>query len=244
MKYIADKEVHLIEVMVDPITTNDTRGRLFEALVVQRCIANGVKIKSMGQRKAISMVKKQSEFHGSKLPYIIESDASDGVYAPTNCNFPAVDMVWKSGKNVYGVQVHISNDHDDVAPDFWNMCQEAAWFSKFNVFLLYLSPNKECSLMKKTYDYCKGQGSTTRRGGKTKENISIDYIAIDAVECLKDLQVPLQMLNRYLKRNKSLASPSRVYQRQNLARRKMIRETKRRRKNKRMNKFLVCCQIY
>ena len=37
MQYVDDKELHLLEVCRSPDTTNDTRGRIFEHIVIRRC---------------------------------------------------------------------------------------------------------------------------------------------------------------------------------------------------------------
>ena len=196
MRYIAENELRLIQVINTKKTTNDTRGRLFEALVVQRCGSHGVTMKTTGKNDllgGVSIVQKHFDFNGSSLPELTGGTASDGVHVPTICNFPAVDMVWKSKNNVYGVQVHINSDHDDVAANFWEMCYKAKWFDKYNIFLLYLSPDQKSALKKKPTFYSKKRTTShnLRSRNQTKtddQRISIAYYTICSVTCLHDLR--------------------------------------------------------
>ena len=55
---------------------------------------------------------------------LLEVMVKDGMYIPRNCNFPAIDLIWKHGKSVCGVQVHTS-DHHDVLENFRAMCIDA-----------------------------------------------------------------------------------------------------------------------
>ena len=195
MVYINENEKSLLQVMADPYITRDTKGRIFEGLVVQRCGAAGVTVNIDDSQPPLIIPKNQFKIHGSKLPLMAQGDFSDGVYVPTNCNFPAVDMIWKSGQTVYGVQVHINCDHDDVASKFWDMCQTESWFCHYTVYLLYLSPNKQCAMKKQPKMLCKGKKSRGKsrqqRATNEQTNMIIKYITILSVECLKDLQIQL-----------------------------------------------------
>jgi len=64
------------------------------------------------------------------------------MYVPRNSNFPAIDLNWKCGDSVCGVQVHVSNHHN-VLKKFTEMCKKAGWLTKFKtIYLLYLSPER------------------------------------------------------------------------------------------------------
>lgn len=185
MAYIATNEVSLLTVMNDSKTTNDTRGRIFEGLVIQRCMAHGVKVTLpiVGlQQKKLSIDANAFDFHGSTLQHMECALVAKGVFVPINCNFPAVDMIWKSGKCVFGVQIHVSSDK------FWELCNEVSWFDQYKVYLLYLSPNDNCAIRDKKYTYCKGQPKK-RLPGIKKETISIGYITIHSVQCLQNLLI-------------------------------------------------------
>ena len=49
-------------------------------------------------------------FPSNELPNKIM--AMDGMYVTQNFNFPEIDMIWKSGQTVFGVQVPISKYHN------------------------------------------------------------------------------------------------------------------------------------
>jgi hypothetical protein len=193
MTYIAKNEVSLLNVMNAPDTTNDTRGRIFEGIVVQRCRVQGVIVSSIKgiQKKSITIRENVIDFKGSTLQEIENECFDTAVFVPKNCNFPAVDMVWKSEKCIYGVQIHVSSEHNDVAATFWDMCDKVSWFDKYKVYLLYLSPNEKCAIQSKESSYCKNDGSKKRRRTDAKKEISIGYITIKSVQCLKDLPVPI-----------------------------------------------------
>ena len=122
----------------------------------------------------IGVEAKAFRFQGMKLPVMLE----DGIYVPINCNFSAVDMIWKSKNQVFGVQVHINRGHDDVARKFSNLCEKANWFNKYEIYLLYLSPNDACSMKTKVSDY----------RGDSGNQILIQYITLSSVDCLESLE--------------------------------------------------------
>ena len=160
-------ESKLLHVMCQSYTANDKRGIIFKSLVAQRCRLHGVcaTIVDLQQQTVIIEVN-AVEFQGLTLRHIDDSEIAEGVFIPTNGKFPVVDMVWKSGNCVYGVQVHISSDQIDVAEKFWDLCNEASWFEKYEIYLLYLSPNDNCSIKVKNQTYCKGDD----RGKKESSN--------------------------------------------------------------------------
>jgi hypothetical protein len=185
MNYIEMNESSMLQVLNEGRTTNDTKGRIFEGLVIQRCRAEGVKvIKSAILPSSVLTIQNIAHvITGQNLPQTI----SDGIHIPINCNFPAVDMVWKVGKQVFGVQIHTSSDHRDVAPKFLDMCSAAQWFSnKYMVYLVYLSPNKNCSMKSQTSEFPTIIDSRSR--SRQENQILIRYITLSSVDCLKSLK--------------------------------------------------------
>ena len=138
MKYIAVKEGNLFDVCQMIETTNDVRGRCFELMVVRRCVSQGVTFQVGREEVTVPVTHEPLHFQGQGLPRSLK----DGVHVPVNSNFPAIDLVWKVGNRIFGVQVHVSSHHD-VADKFTKMCQEAGWFETFQeVHLIYLSPDE------------------------------------------------------------------------------------------------------
>ena len=139
MEYIADKEGNLVDVCEMLETTNDVRGRCFELMVVRRCMGQGVTFQVGREEVTVPVTREPLHFQGQVLPRSLK----DGVHVPVNSNFPAIDLVWKVGNRIFGVQVHVSSHHD-VAEKFTKMCQEAGWFETFQeVHLIYLSPDEQ-----------------------------------------------------------------------------------------------------
>lgn len=138
MAYVEENEVSLLDVCRDPETTNDTRGRLFETIVIRRCQSRQGKIQ-VGDNE-VTIQQSATRFNGKLLPKLTKEGTRDGIFIPNDPNFPAIDLVWKCGGIVLGVQCHV-NQHKDVAAYFWGLCNKANWLKNFDeVHLLYLSP--------------------------------------------------------------------------------------------------------
>jgi hypothetical protein len=140
--FVSRNEANLLSVYKRSDTTNDTKGRLFESIVIHRCKTLGVKVpRSVIPDEVVIVPATYFYFETTQLPTMI----NDGVYIPRVPNFPAVDMVWKSSNHVFGVQVHISSSHDDVATgsSFWKMCSTKGWLQTYKLYLLYLSPSAD-----------------------------------------------------------------------------------------------------
>ena len=137
MEFVRNEESNLLNVCSLPSTTNDVRGRLFEYMVIRRCQDDGVGLVD----KITYIPEGLHTFAGQELPNSTKVTA-DGIYVPNNPNFPAIDVIWKVEKTIYGVQIHIAN-HDNVVQLFEAKCRNAGWFSDFNqIYLVYLSPNE------------------------------------------------------------------------------------------------------
>jgi hypothetical protein len=117
-------------------------GQLYEYMVIQRIRSSGLKIpwgNSSVHIKPSADQKHLTMFSGTVLPSL---PLRDGVWVPWNSNFTAIDFFIKSGKNVIGVQVHVST-HDDETDKFIKLCEDAGWFDEVpssEIGLVYLSP--------------------------------------------------------------------------------------------------------
>jgi hypothetical protein len=98
--------------------TNSACGQIFELLVISRCSLNADVTWEGFLLKECDRIE---TFCCNTLPEVM---VKDGMYVPRNCNFSAIDLIWKCGKKVCGVQVHTS-DHHDVLENFRAMCVDA-----------------------------------------------------------------------------------------------------------------------
>lgn len=145
LEFVEEKEAALLSVCEDSSTTNDTRGRLFEHMVIQRCNSCGVKIQVDDVQVNIESGRIKT-FSGKMLPRLTRRSLN-AVYVPIDPNFTAVDLVWKFDGIVIGVQCHV-NTHNCVASSFWGLCKQANWFKEFDhVQLIYLSPEEDVSIL-------------------------------------------------------------------------------------------------
>lgn len=116
MESIKVKEAVLLEVCKDAETSNDTRGRLFELIVICRCIAGNLTLtqsSTLSGFPGLEQCNLVERFPSDKLPKL----SQDGLYVPVNTNFPAIDLVWKlPGNKIWCVQVHVST-HPNVLAD-------------------------------------------------------------------------------------------------------------------------------
>jgi hypothetical protein len=193
MQYISTQENELLGVCRSNSTTNDVRGRLFELMVVQRCVQKGVVFKLGRMKVNIPATQQNLKIVGQLLPKLT-SNSENGVYVPINMNFPAIDLVWKFGDKIFGVQVHVSS-HPDVAVKFRDMCSEAGWFVEFEqVHLIYLSPEDGVSsLVAALVDSPKQQA---RRGKRNASALQVNphiyrkAMTRKSIGCLNDLNWP------------------------------------------------------
>jgi hypothetical protein len=120
MEFIDNCERTLLELCKSAETTNDTRGRLFELMVVSRCSNNADLTFEGLDPPCLSKCNRVSRFPTQQLPKTL---TNDGMYVPINCNFPAIDLIWKMGQTVFGVQVHVNKSHRNVLDDFRDINQ-------------------------------------------------------------------------------------------------------------------------
>jgi hypothetical protein len=153
MRYIRQDQSNLLGVCYRHHATKKSVDRLFKYMVIQEIISNGL---VMNWSDSGISVERGAPilFDGLELP---AWPKANGVWIPTNANFPAIDFFVKSGPVAVGFNIHVSC-HLDVAPDFYSMCEASGWFSpdvhgtvasrtrsKSNpspqIVLAYLSPN-------------------------------------------------------------------------------------------------------
>ena len=141
MMFVEESEVRLLTICQDPTTTNDTRGRIFESIVIRRMQSEQTDVELPdGERFSIPKENIQT-ISGSAFP-LPKADGT-ALIIPVNLNFPAVDWIWVNGSSIYGVQCHV-NPHDDVFAKFVANAKKSKWFQRFDkVSLVYFSPERE-----------------------------------------------------------------------------------------------------
>jgi len=181
--YVHTHEKQLLKVCANHGLTNSACGQIFELLVISRCSRNANVTWDGFLLKKCSLIE---TFCSNTLPEVM---VEDGMYVPRNCNFPAIDLIWKHGKSVCGVQVHTS-DHHDVLKVFRAMCVEANWGAAFDeIHLLYLSPDKATANS--------AQKFITKTQDKIPEiQVSVAALCISSIPCLNTLQWPKQTIGK------------------------------------------------
>jgi len=170
--YVHTHEKQLLKVCANHGLTNSACGQIFELLVISRCSRNANVTWDGFLLKKCSLIE---TFCSNTLPEVM---VEDGMYVPRNCNFPAIDLIWKCGKSVYGVQVHTS-DHHNVLKKFTKMCNAAGWHKMFTkIFLIYLSPRQSIS------------DSVKSNIPQTQGKITVVAVCKSSIPCLTDLQWP------------------------------------------------------
>ena len=136
------------------------------------------------QNETVTIPSEHFLFKTNSLPPLEVDSKTDGVYIPKNSNFPFIDLIWKTGVYLFGVQIHTGSTLDKArkAADFDSEFRKSSLFVNFkdNVFLIYLSPDEKTTMsMKKKYDSLK---LTFDESG-----MKVGFITIAQVECLKDV---------------------------------------------------------
>ncbi|MGH3624342.1 MAG: hypothetical protein ACRDQ5_21575, partial [Sciscionella sp.] len=184
LKFVSQKETKLLRVCSTPGITNDVRGRTFEFIVINRCIT-GLLIADplKGELQERNFLRHVKSFGGKKLP---EEFAEDGVYVPKNPNFPAVDMIWKAGNTVWGVQMHVAK-HTSVLNAFIVKCKEANWNNTFDtVHLLYISPEREVKELMHKVD----KKNILDRTKEKEWCPTVLFASCEEIACLKTIRWP------------------------------------------------------
>jgi len=173
--FVHKHEKVLLGVCANPdLIHDDARRRIFELLVITCCSINAdVSFERLLPLKKCNLIE---TFDSNKLP---ESMNMDGMYVPQNSIFPAIDLIWKCGKKVCGVLVHVSNHHN-VLKKFTEMCTMAGWLAKFTtIYLLYLSPKQSIV------------DSVQCNIPETLGPITVVALCTSSIPCLSSLQWPL-----------------------------------------------------
>jgi hypothetical protein len=194
MAYMQEKETLLLSVCREPDTSNDARGRHFENMVIRRCVQNGVVFQLGGEEISIpgTALSTSFRFSGKQLTSFT-LNSPNGVYVPLDPNFPAIDLVWKHGNVIIGVQVHV-NKHDDVLEGFISLCRVANLFGQFDIHLIYLSPEDDVmdlvsNLVKPPTKTVSGR-STRSNQNPGQWRVERRAISKNSIACLLDLQWP------------------------------------------------------
>jgi hypothetical protein len=171
METVAKNEALYLGVCAARGTGNDTRGRLFEALVIQRIKSRGLRLtgKWGSDEEQDDQIHEGSfsHFQGSmlpELPYVVENT----LYIPDSSNFPAIDFFFRTSSTLVAFQVHVSK-HKDVGNRLLGMCRVAGWFEK-KVVLIYLSPTAKAAEYTERYTRetkitCMTVNTKTSKGG-------------------------------------------------------------------------------
>jgi hypothetical protein len=187
MQFVEVQEHSLLNTCIFLDTTNDTRGRIFEAIVIRRFQGKGVEIQVGGDK--VQVPSSSNLFPGMVLPEL-SAQSADGIYIPFNPNFPAIDLVWKLGKIIFGVQVHVSS-HEDVASRFCGLCEKAGWFQNFDtIYLLYLGPEDNVTNLVAALVNPPSFETRMTRDNTVKNQIVRRAISKDSISCLVDLKWP------------------------------------------------------
>jgi hypothetical protein len=173
MAFVHKHEQVLLDICANPDLTNDARGQIFEFIVINRCSINAnVTFERLLPLKNCNFIE---TFPSKQLPKIMKKN---GMYVPENSNFPAIDLIWKFGQFVCGVQVHTSKP-DNVLEKFTAMCNEAGWLIKFSkVYLLYLSPEQKLA------------DSAQCNIPETQGPITVVALCKSSIPCLNSLKWP------------------------------------------------------
>jgi len=183
MEYLKDDEEAYLGICHTPGISSDTLGWIFEHLVIAQCIAGNLALcttsKGISHHEfpGLHSCDLVECFAGQKLPQVLDRD---GMYVPMNLNFPAIDLIWKMGQNIWFVQVHVA-DHTDVKGDLEKLLKDVEWKNGKNMFLLYLSPAQSVSksLSKNLFNL---DGSSPLK--------AVLAMPFTHVECMEDLQWP------------------------------------------------------
>jgi len=140
-------EQALARVCHDPDTTKDTKARIFELMVIRRCF-NATFNHDQETLPLPQTTHLVEHFQGHALPALLD----DGLYVPKSPFFPGVDMLWKEGACLWGVQVHSGTNHKEVLATFRDLCVNAGWTEQHGkrVFLLWLSQNADVAAWAKS----------------------------------------------------------------------------------------------
>jgi hypothetical protein len=185
MNYVHENEQNLLAVCTNPNVDQGSRGRHFELIVIQRCLRAQFKISDGQDGHYATIPHNLRHFPGKLLPDDYSPDAMDGVLVPDDPNFKVIDMVWKIGRRVIGVQVHISSHKDTVAA-FEGLCRAAGWHEGFETIeMWYLGPTMRARGLVERFAGTHSCRKT--RGSDTEWTIYVSAKTIHNISCLSNL---------------------------------------------------------
>ena len=110
------------------------------------------------QDETIAVPSKHLPFVTSEVPQMTVDNDTDGVHVPSISNFPDLDLIWKTGEYVFGVEVFTSfrAGHEKKAWKFQEKVKDEVWFQNFTVCFIYLCPDENTKMkVKHKYDSSK-----------------------------------------------------------------------------------------
>lgn len=190
---VKESEAALQQVCSMEDVTNDVKGRLFELIVIARCQTQTISRSTADLGEGIGhdvfpvRVDSGVWFSGQNLPHP-SSMTSNSLFIPQNSNFPAIDLIWKAGMNVWCVQVHVA-DHDDCLVSFKEICESRTWLTAFdNIYLVYLSPDPAVASSLTCLPPAATQQKIPRLAKAAKTKIQVSAVSKNEIECLKNMQ--------------------------------------------------------
>jgi hypothetical protein len=129
-------------------------------------------------------------FEGNGLPDDYGPNDTAGLLVPCDTNFKAIDMVWKIGTRVIGVQVHIST-HEDTVTAFEGLCRQANWHKRFNTIeMWFLCPNEEAKRLVAQFAGTHRCRTTRSNSNEALWTINVSAKTIADISCLSNLTWP------------------------------------------------------
>jgi hypothetical protein len=139
MDYVEQKEQPLLDVCGLPHTTDQTRGRIFNHIVLRTIQEHGLQIDWSG---AVIRVDPGpcSQFAESGSCSLRDLP-SNVVFVPNSPAFPSFDFFVRSGPILVGFETHVGKPKG-VSPRFFDMCRRAFGGSITEIWLIFLSPDE------------------------------------------------------------------------------------------------------
>jgi len=199
MKYVAKNEASLLGYCAKSTTNNNHRRLLFKHVVIQRCLnanltllveKDGITEADFPGLRPCNLVKL---FPGGKLPEFLDGD---GMYVPIDHEFPAIDLIWKMGQDVWCVRTHVY-DFNNSRKQLDGMLRLTKWTEK-NFFLLYLSPHQSFFKRRAGTEYKrsvinddKEEEKSVDRRASSRNVAKMTAQPVTVFSCLADLPWPI-----------------------------------------------------
>jgi hypothetical protein len=202
---ISKDEGNLLTLCRKSETTSDTRGRIFESIVINRLIVKKVTGSEMNLlleeadesfrfERTGELFEKFHRLKGNSYPLCDPSD-DNTLYVPMSSNFPAVDAIIHVDKVVIAIQVHTSHSHGRVDNLLNAKAESAGWLDKVNaIILVYLSPTPGNLKRKLDTESSQTKPSSQRITRQSSSetacpvNLFTLFCTIKDFKCLKDIQ--------------------------------------------------------